>query len=251
MEELKYLDQVLDIDNQRPDIFYEEGRIYVALEQYDKAIDAMKKALKIYNKWGTKPRWSQDYIMLGFAYQQIKQYKEEKKLYAKAEHDFPADWSLSQRQAILYLSLKDTVTANHYIDKFISLLRDNSISDLDMAPALGYLYTEGGYPEEAEKYYRKALAAAPENPSCMNNLGMFLITQNINLDEGLILLDKALKFKPNSIIYLGNKGLGLYKQGKYREALEVLEKSWNLRPVYNYEAYQLIEKVRKAASGQK
>jgi tetratricopeptide (TPR) repeat protein/TolB-like protein len=251
MEEIKYLNQVIDIDDQSPGMFYELGRIYVALDQYDKAINAMKKALKTYDKWGAKPRWSQDYIMLGFAYQKTGQYKEEKKLYTKAEHDFPADWSLSQRQAILYLSMKDTVTANHYVDKFVSLLKDNSVSDLDMAPALGYLYTEGGYPDKAEKCYRKALAAAPENPTCMNNLGMFFIYQNKNLDEGLKLMDNALKFKPNSIIYLGNKGLGLYKQGKYREALEVLEKSWNLSPVYNYDAYQLLEKVRKAAVDQK
>lgn len=251
LEEIKYMNQVLDIDDQNPGIYYELGRIYVALEQYDKAIDVMRKALRIYGKWGTKPRWSQDYIMLGFAYQKTKKYNEERKLYIKAEHDFPNDWSLSQRQAILFLSLKDTVTANRYIDKFVSLLKDNSVSESDMAASLGYLYTEGGYPEKAEKCYRNALVSMPQNPSCMNNLGMFLIGQNRNLDEGLALLDKALTYKPNSVLYLYNKGLGLYKQGKYKEALEALEKSWNLRPVYNYDAFQLLEKVKKAAAGQK
>lgn len=251
LEETRYLNQVLDVDDQNPGTYYELGRIYVALGQYDKAIDVMKKVLKIFGKWGTKPRWTQDYIMLGYAYQKTGQYKKEKALYAKAEHDFPADWSLSQRQAIMFLSLKDTITAGHYVDKYVSLLKDNSYSDLEIAPSLGYLYTEGGYPDKAEKCYRTAYASAPDNPTCMNNLGMFLIYQDRDLDEGLALIDKALKYKPNSIIYLGNKGLCLYKQGKYREALDVLEKSWNLRPVYDYEAYQFLEKVRKAAAGQK
>ncbi len=252
VEEIKYLNQVLDIDDQNPGIFYELGRIYVALEQYDKAIDVLSKALKIFRKWGTKPRWSQDYIMLGFAYQKTEKYKEERKLYSKAERDFPNDWSLSQRQAILFLSLKDTVAANHYIDKYVSLLKDAySYSDVVIAPSLGYIYTEGGYPEKAEKCYRKAFAAEPENPSCMNNLGMFLIGQNKNLDEGLALMDKALTYRPNSVIYLYNKGIGLYKQGKYKEALEVLERSWSLRPVYDYDAFKWLEKVRKAAAGQK
>jgi tetratricopeptide (TPR) repeat protein len=251
MEEIKYINQALDVDDQNPGLYYELGRIYVALEQYDKAIDVMKKTMKIYNKWGTKPRWSQDYIMLGFAYQKTGQYKKEKTLYTKAEHDFPDDWSLSQRQAILFLSEKDTVTANHYIDKYVSLLKDNSYSDLDIAPILGYLYIEGGYPDKAEKCYRRALAGAPDNPSCLNNMAWFLISNNRDLDEGMVLIDKALKIRPNSITYLGNKGLGLYKQGKFKEALEVLEKSWSLRPVYNYEAYQFLEKVRKAAAGQK
>jgi hypothetical protein len=39
------------------------------------------------------------------------------------------------------------------------------------------------------------------------------------------------------------KGWGLYKQGKYREALDILQKSWDLRrerAVYNHEANKAV-----------
>jgi len=211
----------------------------------------MKKDLEIYKKWESKPRWANDYIMLGFSYHETKKYKQEEKLYKKAEKDFPDDYQINQRMAILYLTKKDTVTANIYIEKFISILKNIPVSEVDIAPGLGYLYTEGGFLDKAEMWYRKALYLAPENPSCLNNLAWFLIANDRNINEGLEIIDKALKIRPNRYIYLGNKGMGLYKQGKYEEALEVLETAWKLRPVYDHSTYLFLEKVRKAAADQK
>ena len=250
-EEIKYLNQFLEVDDQYPPTYYELGRIYVGLDQYDKAIAVMTDAMEIYKKWGTKPKWANDYIMLGFAYHETERYRKEKRLYRKAEQDFPDDLSLPQRQAILLLTEKDTVTANRYIEKFITLLKNSSVPEIDIAPSLAYLYTEAGFLDKAEKYYRDNLTLNPEHPSCLNNLGWFLIANDRNINEGMELIDKALKIRPNSYIYLENKGLGLYKQGKYNEAVEVLEKSWKLRPVYYHSSYLLLEKVKKAAAGQK
>ena len=39
----KYLNQLLEIDDRNPSVYYELGRIYVALDQYDNAISAMRK----------------------------------------------------------------------------------------------------------------------------------------------------------------------------------------------------------------
>jgi tetratricopeptide (TPR) repeat protein len=250
-EEIKYLNQLLELDNQFPPTFYELGRIYVALDQYDKAISVMRNALEIYKKWESKPKWANDYIMLGYAYHKTARYRNEKRLYKKAEQDFPNDAALIQRQAILLLTEKDTVTANRYIEKFITIMKNNSVPEIGVAPSLAYLYTEAGSLDKAEKCYRDILTLNPENTSCLNNLGWFLLVNDRNINEGMELIDKALKIRPNSYIYLGNKGLGLYKQGKYNEAVEVLEKSWKLRPVYDHSSYLFLEKVKKAAASQK
>ena len=109
MKKLKYLNQLLELDDQFPPTFYELGRIYVALDQYDKAISVMKNALEIYKKWESKPKWANDYIMLGYAYHKTARYRDEKRLYKKAEQDFPNDAALIQRQAILLLTEKDTL----------------------------------------------------------------------------------------------------------------------------------------------
>ena len=249
-EEIKYLNQFLELDDQFPPTYYELGRIYVAMDQYDKAISAMRTAMEIYKKWETKPKWANDYVMLGYAYHETKRFGKEKRLYKKAEKDFPDDAALIQRQAILALVEKDTVTANGYIKKFRSVMENNSVPELSIAPSLAYLYTEGGYLDKAEKCYRDILAVNPEHPTCLNNLGWFLIANDRNINEGMDLIEKALKIRPNSAIYLENKALGLYKQDKYKEALQVLEKAWKLRPVYNHSSYLFLEKVRKAAAGQ-
>ncbi|MFO7850939.1 MAG: tetratricopeptide repeat protein [Bacteroidota bacterium] len=250
-EEIKYCNQLLELDDQSAPMYYELGRIYVALGQYDKAITAMNKAFDIYKKWETKPRWAQDYVMLGFSYHETGQYKKEKKLYKKADEDFPGTYYIPQRQAILALTEKDTLAANGYIEKCKSIAKDFfSLSDAEVNFGLAYIYTEGGYIDKAESCLREALSMEPENPSCLNNLGELLISHDINIEKGMELMDKALKIRPNSYIYLENKADGLYKQGKYEEALELLEKAWELRPLYEHSSYLMLEEVRKAAAGQ-
>jgi hypothetical protein len=43
----------------------------------------------------------------------------------------------------------------------------------------------------------------------------------------------------------------LYKQGKYEEALIWLEKSWEVKSVYDHGLYLHLEEARKAVAGQK
>jgi tetratricopeptide (TPR) repeat protein len=250
-EEIKYLNQLLELDDLSAPTFYELGRIYVALGQYEKAITAMNNVFDIYKKWDVKPRWAQDYIMLGFAYQQTGQYRKEKKLFKKAEKDFPGTYYIPQRQAILALTLNDTIAAEEYIEICKTISRETfSSTDVGLNFSLAYIYTEGGYLDKAENCYREALALEPENPSCLNNLGWFLVHNDINVEEGMKLLDKALAIRPDSYLYLENKGEGLYKQGKYDEALELLQKSWEMRPRYNHPSFLMMEEVKKARNSQ-
>jgi uncharacterized protein HemY len=81
-----------------------------------------------------------------------------------------------------------------------------------------------------------------------------LINKDRNISEGLELVDKVLKLDPNDYDYLHTEGWGLYKHGEYQEALEILQKSWDLRrekAIYNHEAYLHIEAAKKAVAGQK
>ena len=88
----------------------------------------------------------------------------------------------------------------------------------------------------------------------MNQLAFFLIDKDRNIREGLGLVDTAMKIFPDDSYLLDTKGWGLYKQGKYNEALEVLQKSWDLRmkdSIYDHEAYLHLEAAKKAVASQK
>jgi hypothetical protein len=59
---------------------------------------------------------------------------------------------------------------------------------------------------------------------------------------------------PENYEYLHTRGWGLYKQGMYQEAKDVLLKSWDLRmknAVYNHTAFLHLEEAKKAFAGMK
>jgi len=82
----------------------------------------------------------------------------------------------------------------------------------------------------------------------MNNLAWFLIDKDSDVNKGLELTDKALEMDPENYSYIDTKGWGLYKQGKYIEALEFLEKSWELKPIYDHDLFLHLEEARKAVA---
>ena len=253
-EDIKYLRQLLEFDDQMPWVYFNIGNDYNSLKQYDKAIIEFEKSLEIYEKWGSKPMWVWNYRSLGYAYHQLHQYKTETELYKKAEQDFPDDPDLIFMQVILSLSEGDTILANQYLNKYISFCKDRSDSEGSIVNDIGSLYSEAGILDKAEKYYRKALSLEPENLLRMHNLSYFLIDRDRNINEGMELIDKALRLSPDNYRYLHCKGWGLFKQGKYQEALDILQKSWDLRmkiAIYDHEAYLHLEPAKKAVAGQK
>jgi TolB-like protein len=250
-EEIKYLKQLQEIDDKFPGTSYDLGLIYYRLYQYDKAIPEFEKSLEIYKKLDSKPWWVFDYTLLGYSYHKTGQYKKEKQLYKKADQDFPGDPSLSYMHAILSLSEGDTVTANKYIEKYVTFRRDNSWSEAAIAYNLGEIYSDAGNLEKAEFYHRKELSLEPDKAIRIYDLAWFLIDKDRNINEGLELIDKALVLQPDYHLLLDCKGWGLYKQGKYKEALVLLEKSRDLSPYYRHAVYLHIQEVKKAIAGQK
>jgi hypothetical protein len=67
-------------------------------------------------------------------------------------------------------------------------------------------------------------------------------------------MDRAMKSAKNKVDYynyLDEKGWGLYKQGRFNEALAVSEKAWNEAPFKLYSLRFHYEEVKKAASALK
>jgi tetratricopeptide (TPR) repeat protein len=250
-EEIKYMRELIKADDQMPFAHYEVGQNYIQLNQYEKAITEIEKALEIYKKWHSKPLWYHFYINLGIAYHKTGQYKKEKELYKKAEQDFPGYFEIISRQTILALSEKDTVAANKFIDEYTRIRKENSASEEDITTGLAEIYNEAGLLNKAEEYYQKALSFNPEEPLIINDFAYFLIDKDRDLNEGMELADKALDLSPDNYNYLHTKGLGLYKQGKYNESLGILQKSWDIRmnnAIYDHSAFLHLEAAKKAVA---
>ncbi len=248
-EAIKYLRQELQSHGDRAVIYYLLASEYMNLEQYDKAIPEYEQGLELNEEWDENPGFSL-FAGLGFAYHKTGQYGKEKKLYRKASKYYQDNLSITFRQAVLALYEEKTKEANEYIEKFKSIIKEYSPSEALIATNLAGIYEQAGIPDQAEEYYRQALLIEPIIPNIMNNLAWFLIDNDRNINEGLDLVDNALKSEPDNYVYLDTKGWGLFKQGKYREALEFLEKSWALKPVYDHGIYLHLEAAKKAVADQ-
>jgi tetratricopeptide (TPR) repeat protein len=60
-----------------------------------------------------------------------------------------------------------------------------------------------------------------------------------------------MELRPGYYWYLDAKGWGLYKQGKYDEALTYIEKFLELSPTYRHNVKLHLDAVKKALGGQK
>jgi len=82
---------------------------------------------------------------------------------------------------------------------------------------------------EEIKSYRAIIANHPGNVMALNNLADAL-SEAGQLDEALIMAEKAVAIAPQNGIYLDTYGWILFKQKKNKEALDVLKKSASLLP---------------------
>jgi adenylate cyclase len=250
-DQIKYLKQILEIDELNPTYWKLLGLAYIKMYQYKDAAIYFEKALEIHKKWGTSYHDPWIYHWLGNAYHKINEHKKEQEVYELGLSIFPDHTRITQCQAICALSQGNTDKADDFITNYKSIGTNKNLwPESRILSGVGYIYTEANLFDEAEISYTQGLTLDPGNPSRMYDLAWFLIDHDINVDEGLDLIQKALELRPDNWYYLDTKGWGLYRLGKYEEALKILNDSWDLRPSYRHRGYQHIQEVKKALASQ-
>jgi tetratricopeptide (TPR) repeat protein len=247
-EEIECINQFLLINDQQPMILYNLGNCYTRLLQYEKSIVAYEKSLAIYERWKLKPNWVFLYTDLGTAYHKTGQFKKEKLLYKKAEQDFPDSRFIIYQEAVLALCEKDTILANKLIKRYASLCKDVQTSEAFINMKLAFIFKEANLLSKAEDYFRQSAFLQKDEAFYINQLAYFLIDSNRNIAEGMEIAEKALFKNPDNYRLLATKGWGLYKIGKFEEALAYLKRSWALQPEYDREIFLQIEEVKMAIS---
>ncbi len=82
----------------------------------------------------------------------------------------------------------------------------------------------------AEADFLKALELNPDQPSVLNYLGYSWIDMDMNLDEALGMIEKAVEAQPQDGYVVDSLGWAFYKLGRIDEAVETLERAVMLRP---------------------
>lgn len=246
---IKILYQLAEEEPQNRFILNNIGDLNRLMHNYDKEIEAYERYIELDKMWGTETKWIWPYVELGDAYHIKGNHKREAVLYNEALRMRPDYPGIIYRQASCALSLGDTLRAGELIRKYLSLFKEQSgNNETQLKNTLGNLYSDAGILNEAELYYRQALKSDNKNSISINNLARFLIINDINIEEGMKLINKALELGPDNYDFQYTKGLGLFKQGLYSESMELLEMSWNNRPDYYYEHYQSLQDAKKAVA---
>ena len=84
--------------------------------------------------------------------------------------------------------------------------------------------------EKAEPNFRKALELFPNQPQVLNYLGYSWIDMNMNLEEGLEMIRKAVELRPSDGFIIDSLGWGYYRLGRFEEAVTELERAVALQP---------------------
>ncbi len=83
---------------------------------------------------------------------------------------------------------------------------------------------------KAEPNFKKALELFPDQPQVLNYLGYSWVDMNMNLEDGLNLIRKAVELRPEDGYIVDSLGWAYYRLGRYSEAVEELERAVRLRP---------------------
>ncbi|SFB07519.1 Tetratricopeptide repeat-containing protein [Rhizobium sp. NFR07] len=83
--------------------------------------------------------------------------------------------------------------------------------------------------DKAEPNFRKALELNPEQPQVLNYLGYSLVDMNLNLDEGLEMIQRAVDARPDDGYIVDSLGWAYYRMGRFDDAVTELEKAIQLR----------------------
>jgi AraC-like DNA-binding protein/tetratricopeptide (TPR) repeat protein len=250
-EALSCLKRLQEYDEKGLNFHFLMGHQYLLLGQINEAIIEFKKNLELLTETDPEAIIDWNYTGLGLAYHRAGLYNDERKLYKKAEKYFPESRELIYRQAILSFSEGDTIASVRYIAKYQYYLKSDGLSEADIMTRLAEMYSEAGLNRNAEDYYRKALSLEPDKIVRIRNLSDFLIDKELGIEEGIAFADSVLKTNPQDFDFLQIKGWGKYKQGDQKQALELLQKSWDLRnqySVYDHTAYLHLEEVKKAGT---
>lgn len=91
--------------------------------------------------------------------------------------------------------------------------------------ARGIALERAGQFDRADADMRAALALQPNQAPILNYLGYSWVDRNINLDEGLALIQKAVDLRPEDGYILDSLGWAYYRLGRFDEAVDPMERA--------------------------
>lgn len=156
-------------------------------------------------------------------------------LLRKIEPSFEGALEKEIIKAISYKINGDLKKAIHVLRKVITKMEDDKNSQdqvrfEDTSILLSKSLRESGDSKGALLALESALERNSNDLWLINSLAMEYANQNLNLEKGIKLINRALKYQPANHIFLDTKGWLLFKSGRKEQAIDTINKSLALNP---------------------
>lgn len=249
-EYIKNCKLILEYDPQQRLYWYNLGKAYNGIHQFEKAIEAFEKALEISRQWGVKD-WIWTSYRLGEAYHQVGNHDKEQEAYKVGLSNMPNNYHIVFGQGTCALSRGDTAAAKGFIARYKSLCKEERFFSEDRTThRLGHMHANAGLYEEAENIWLYTRGLEPDDPYHVRCHAEFLILNDIDVKRGLELVNSILESNPDYYDVLFFKGLALYKLEHLEQSLETLQIAWDKRFSYRHDHYLAIKEVERALTNQ-
>src|SRR3546814_204342 len=93
----------------------------------------------------------------------------------------------------------------------------------------GIAYERARQWDKAEADMLKALELQPDQPSVLNYLGYSWVDMHRNMEQATRMIERAAALRPNDGAIIDSLGWALYRQGRYGDAVNQLERAVELR----------------------
>jgi len=215
------------------------------LHQYDKSIKAFEKVEEINLERGGDWKYVNYYYFYGSALHNAGKHEKEKEISEIGAKLFP-DWArITMNQATCALWQGDTIEANLYLRESKSICIKFGFSKSWIEVSLGSIYQEANIIDQAEVHFRNAYKLNPLFIDAISSLANLLIDNDINVDEGMELIQQGLEIEPDDPGLLQAKGWGNFKRGKFEESIQLLRMAEEKSFEFNYDLYQKIQEVEQ------
>ena len=139
----------------------------------------------------------------------------------------------SEHSPQLYLVLASLYEIQEEHESAIDVLREGlqyNNENIDLYYRLGILLGKLKRIEESIKQMETVIKIDPRHADALNYIGYTYADENVHLDRALELIEKAIKYKPNSGYIIDSLGWVYFRKGLYDQALTELKKAIELAP---------------------
>ena len=241
-----YLQMALYLEPNHPFALAALANAHESMKRYEKAIETYERIPA-----GTPLQLSID-IRKAFNLNELERVEDARDLLEEAAKRYPESVKPYDALGNIMRTRKRYREAITYYTKVIDLIGEPKKKDWVYFYSRGTCYERIKEWPKAEVDLKIALDLEPNQPLTLNYLGYSWIDQNLNLRQGLKLIEKAVSLKPDDGYIVDSLGWAHYRLGNFDKAVEFLERAVELRPedpVLNDhlgDAYWQVGRIREA-----